>query len=91
VYHGGPSARPQYIWEHKTIYFSTDPVAVDKIGWKALDRKRAEMGMAAIALSKPDKVSTRLNCQTEHIEIAGALGLGEFDDAKIDLRNIELT
>ena len=90
VYHGGPAARPGYIWEHKTIYFATDPVAVDKIGWKALDRKRVEMGLAPIALSKPDKVSTRLNCQPEHIEIAGALGLGEFDDAKIDLRQIEL-
>lgn len=91
VYHGGPSARPEYIWEQKTIYLATDPVAVDKTGWKVLDRKRAEMGMAAIALSKPDKVSTRLNCQPEHIEIAGALGLGEFDDARIDLRNIEIT
>lgn len=91
VYHGGPSARPGYIWEHKTIYFATDPVAVDKTGWKAIDRKRAEMGLAPIALSKPDKVTTRLNSQIEHIEIAGALGLGVFDDARIDVRNIELT
>ena len=91
VYHGGPSARPEYIWEHKTLYFATDPVAADRTGWKALDRKRVEMGLATIALSKPDKVSTRLNCQPEHIEIAGALGLGEFNDAKIDVREIALT
>lgn len=89
VYHGGPSARPGYIWEHKTMYFATDPVAVDKVGWKALDEKRREMGLAPIALSKPDKVSTRLNCQPEHIEIAAALGLGVFDDAKIDLRVVD--
>lgn len=89
VYHGGPSARPGYIWEHKTMYFATDPVAVDKVGWKALDEKRREMGLAPVALSKPDKVSTRLNCQPEHIEIAASLGLGVFDDAKIDLRKIE--
>jgi uncharacterized protein (DUF362 family) len=90
VYHGGPSGRPEYIWEHKTIYLATDPVAVDKTGWKALDAKRAEMGLASIALSKPDRVSRRLNCQPEHIEIAGALGLGEFDDSKIDVRAIDL-
>jgi hypothetical protein len=48
-------------------------------------------GDAAIALSKPDKISRRLNSQPEHIEIAGVLGLGEFDDARIDLLNIELT
>ena len=90
VYHGGPSARPGYIWEHKTMYFATDPVAVDKVGWKALDEKRREMGLAPVALSKPDKVSTRLNCQPEHIEIAASLGLGVFDDAKIDLRKIEV-
>ncbi|MBL8295948.1 MAG: DUF362 domain-containing protein [Bryobacterales bacterium] len=90
VYHGGPSARPGYIWEHKTMYFATDPVAVDKVGWKALDEKRREMGLAPVALSKPDKVSTRLNCQPEHIEIAASLGLGVFDEAKIDLRTIEV-
>jgi len=90
VYHGGPAARPEYIWEHKTMYFATDPVAVDKTGWKALDQKRIEMGLAPIALSKPDKVSKRLNSQPEHIEISGALGLGEFDDAKILVRNIDL-
>jgi hypothetical protein len=42
--------------------------------------------MASIALSKPDRASTFLNCQVEHIEIAGSLGLGVFDDAKIDLK-----
>ncbi len=91
VYHGGPAARPEYIWEHKTMYFATDPVAVDKAGWKALDKKRVEAGLPVIALSKPDKVARRLNAQPEHIEIASALGLGEFDDAKIDVRNIELS
>jgi hypothetical protein len=89
-FHGGPGARPAYVWEHKTMYFATDPVALDKTGWKAIDAKRASMGMAPIALSKPDKDSTYLNCQVEHIEFAGALGLGEFDDAKIDVKRVKL-
>jgi uncharacterized protein (DUF362 family) len=89
-FHGGPGARPQYVWEHKTMYFATDPVALDRTGWKAIDAKRAQVGMASIALSKPDKDSTYLNCQVEHIEIAGSLGLGVFDDKKIQVRSFKL-
>lgn len=90
-YHGGPGARPQYVWEHKTLYFSTDPVALDKTGLKVIDAKRAEVGMASIALSKPDNASHYLNCQVEHIEIAGSLGLGVFDDKKIDVKKFTLS
>lgn len=89
-YHGGPGYRPQYVWEHKTMYFATDPVALDKTGLKAIDAKRAQAGMASVALSKPDKDSQYFNCQVEHIEIAGSLGLGVFDDTKIDVRRFAL-
>ena len=90
-WHGGPSAKPQYVWEHKTMYFATDPVALDKTGLKAIDAQRAAKGMAPIALSKPDNDSHYLNCQVEHIEFAGMLGLGEFDDKKISVKRFELT
>jgi hypothetical protein len=90
-YHGGPGGKPQYIWEHKTMYFGTDPVALDKIGWKAIDAKRERVGMAPIALSKPDKDSTFLNCQVEHIEIAGMLKLGIYKDEEIDLKRFQLS
>ena len=89
-YHGGPGGNPMYIWEHKTMYFGTDPVALDKTGWKVIDDMRVRKGMAPVASSKPDNDSHFLNCQVEHIEIAGALGLGEFDDAKMDLRRFNL-
>jgi hypothetical protein len=46
--------------------------------------------MAAIALSKPDAASHYLNCQVEHIEIAGQLGLGVFDDEKIQVKRVRL-
>jgi hypothetical protein len=89
-YHGGPGYKGRYVWEHKTMYFATDPVALDKTGLKAIDAKRAAVGMQSIALSKPDKDSTYLNCQVEHIEIAGQLGLGIFDDNKIDVRRLRV-
>lgn len=89
-YHGGPGGRPEFIWEPKTLYFGTDPVALDKTGWQVIDRKRKQVGMAPIALAKPDNSSHYLNCQVEHIEIAGQLGLGEFSDDKIQLKQIRL-
>jgi uncharacterized protein (DUF362 family) len=89
-YHGGPGGKPEFIWEPKTLYFGTDPVALDKTGWKVIDRKRQEVGMAPVALSKPDEASQYLNCQVEHIEIAGQLGLGEFSDDKIQVKQIRL-
>jgi len=72
------------------MYFATDPVALDKTGWKVIDAKRAEVGMASIAMSKPDDASHFLNCQVEHIEIAGSLGLGVFDDSKITVKKFSL-
>ncbi len=89
-YHGGPGGRAQYIWEHKTLYFATDPVALDKTGLKVIDDKRKQVGMLPLALAKPDNDSHYLNCQIEHIEIAGMLGLGVFDDDKIDVKRFRL-
>ena len=91
LYHGGPGARPEFVWEHKTMYFATDPVALDRIGWNELDAKRLAVGMKRIAEDRPDKFSTFLSRQPEHVEIAGAMGLGEWDQKKIDLRKIDLS
>ena len=91
LYHGGPGARPQYVWDHKTMYFGTDPVAMDKTCLAVLDAQRAIAGMPSIALSKPDDHSHYLNAQVEHIEIAGNFGLGLFDDEDIRVKNIDLT
>jgi uncharacterized protein (DUF362 family) len=91
AYHGGPGGTvSKYAWEHKTMYFATDPVALDKTGWKAIDQKRAEVGVAPIALLKPDEDSKWLNCHVEHIELAGNFGLGVFDDEKIRVKRIDL-
>jgi hypothetical protein len=89
-YHGGPSGKPRFMWEPKTILFGTDPVALDKTGLGMIDAKRKEVGMASIALSKPDSDSHFLNCQVEHIEIAGMLQLGEFSDDKIKVKRVHL-
>jgi uncharacterized protein (DUF362 family) len=91
--HGGPVVKPssqKYVWEHKAMFFSTDPVAMDKIGWEELDRRRAAIGLKPIAEAERDQDSNFVRMQPEHVEIAGALGLGVSDHKKIDLRAIRL-
>jgi uncharacterized protein (DUF362 family) len=91
AYHGGPGSKVgKYTWAHKTMYFATDPVALDKTGWREIDKKRAEVGLPSIALLKPDEDSQWLNCHVEHIELAGNMGLGVYDDEKIRLTRIDL-
>jgi uncharacterized protein (DUF362 family) len=90
LYHGGPGAKPQFVYEHHTMYFATDPVALDHIGWKDLDAKRVAVGMKPVAEDRPDKFSTFLSRQPEHVEIAGAMGLGEWDETKIKLKKVSL-
>jgi uncharacterized protein (DUF362 family) len=91
AYHGGPARRTaRYLWEHKTLYFGTDPVALDRVGWNVLDMKRGQMGMAPIALAADDQDSNFIRMQPEHVELASMLGLGVADEDKIDLRRIRL-
>ncbi len=60
LYHGGPGSRPQFVWEHKTLYFATDPVALDHICWKVIDQKRVAMGLGEWNESKIDLRRNRL-------------------------------
>jgi uncharacterized protein (DUF362 family) len=90
LYHGGPGARPQFVWEHKTMYFATDPVALDRVGWKEIDAKRVAVGKKPLLEDLPDQYSTFVRRQPEHVEIAGAFGLGEWDEKKIDVRRVSL-
>ncbi len=91
AYHGGPNRKvARYLWEHKTMYFSTDPVAVDTVGLAVIDAKRGQMGMEPIVDAKPDQDSVFARMQPEFIELAGLLGLGVGDESKIDVRKIKL-
>ena len=91
AYHGGPASKTgKFLWDHQTLYFATDPVAVDRVGWTVLDDQRAKMGMAPIAIAQKDDDSVFVRMQPEFVELAGGLGLGVSDEARIDLRRISL-
>ena len=71
------------------MYFATDPVALDRISWEVVDRKRLAMGLPVVARSyfrQPrDEEAQRFHSyrQPQHIELAAALGLGVFDREEI--------
>jgi uncharacterized protein (DUF362 family) len=95
VFQGGPGARERFVWEHKGILLATDPVALDKIGWGLVDAERARRRLGPVARcgllglneSQVEDCDMR---QPQHIDLAGALGLGVFDRDRIQHRRIEL-
>ncbi|WP_133512490.1 DUF362 domain-containing protein [Candidatus Thiosymbion oneisti] len=96
VFEGGPGAAMNATWSHKTLYFATDPVALDRIGWDVVDAKRVEKEMPVVAQTHfrqpTDKDGYRIHSyrQPQHIELASALGLGVFDREVIEHRRIAL-
>ena len=87
VYEGGPSADPRFVWEQKSLFFATDPVAMDRVGWAIMDVKRKEKGLPIVGESTWRGGAFR---QPEHILFAGALGLGESSLVRIERTRIPL-
>jgi hypothetical protein len=80
-YQGGPAANPQFITEFKTILAATDPVAIDRIGYEIILKKRIEE-----KIQKEENPAGR-----KFLELASALELGISDLAKIDHRRFILS
>jgi hypothetical protein len=79
-YDKGPGANPQFVYDARTLYFGTDPVAVDAVAHEDLVKVRIDKGVQEF-----DNARNR-----EFIDIAAGLGLGVGDRAKIDLRDVTL-
>ena len=92
AYHGGPGGRPRiHVGTQDAVFRNRTRCPSTKPAGRCSTPSAPEVGMPSIALSKPDAASHYLNCQVEHVEIAGMLGLGEFDDKRIDVKRVELT
>jgi len=78
-YQGGPSANPQFITNFNLLLASTDPVAIDRVGYDIILKKRIEMN-----IQKTENPSGR-----KFLELAGNLGLGEPNLDKIDKKIIQ--
>jgi Domain of unknown function (DUF362) len=51
VYEGGPGDwnRTWATWPYQSLFFATDPVAMDHVGWDIIDAKRAQEGWEPVA------------------------------------------
>jgi hypothetical protein len=77
-YNGGPAANPEFVTAFNTILVGTDPVAVDRIGYEIILRKRLELG---IQKEESPRGGTFL-------DLAQKLNLGTADRQKIDLEDV---
>jgi uncharacterized protein (DUF362 family) len=78
-YQGGPARNPKWSRKWNGILASTDPVAIDAVGWRLIESHRKEAGLPALAQEK-----------REPVWIAGAerLGLGRADLAKMEVAEL---
>lgn len=80
-FNGGPGANPQFICNYNRLMVSSDPVAMDRIGYDIIAVKRIEEGLQKNLSPEP----------LPFLKLADNLGLGVSDKEKIDLRSIDLT
>ncbi len=80
-FNGGPGANPQFICNYNRLLVSSDPVAMDRIGYDIIAAKRIEEGLQKNISPESLKFLT----------LADALGLGVSDKDRIDLKSIDLT
>jgi uncharacterized protein (DUF362 family) len=90
LWDGGPAVMtPNAVWEHKTIYLGTDPVAIDRIGVELIDERRALRKFPPLNDTRQYNARRQL-VHVHHIDAAAKAGLGIADRSKIDLRRLEL-
>jgi uncharacterized protein (DUF362 family) len=64
-YDGGPSYMPQWMWPFNGLLVSRDPVALDYVGWKIIEKKRADVGTSSLREEKrePTYIATAADAQ----------------------------
>lgn len=79
-FNGGPGANPQFFTNYNTILIGTDPVAVDRVGYDIVIKKRIDE-----KIQKEDSPRGRI-----FLDLAQKLKLGTSDIEKIQLKKLEL-
>ena len=101
VWHGGPFLHAdKFRFYPQRMMFGTDPVAMDRLLIDVIEEKRRTEGAISVFNRSMDYVKKgdfRKDPNTNnyirepgHIEFAGGLGLGVFDKAKIQRKDIQL-
>lgn len=82
MYDEGPlDKNPKKRVPFEAVYVSTDPVAMDVVGWELVEKLRRENGLPTL------KDAGR---EPTYLRAAGELGLGVFDKNQIRLREVKI-
>jgi uncharacterized protein (DUF362 family) len=65
-YEGGPSFMPQWMWPFNGLLVARDPVALDYVGWKIIEKKRAEAGVKPLGELKRQPTYIATAADREH-------------------------
>jgi len=71
-----PGHHPNWAWNYAGILMSLDPVALDAVGWRIIEKKRKELGLASLA---------EAGREPKYIATAADYGLGEIEEGKIEI------
>ncbi len=80
-YNGGPGANPEFFADFNTVLAGTDPVAVDRVGYDIVLRKRRDE-----KIQKEESPRGRA-----FLDLAATMGLGTADSAGITLEEVTLS
>jgi uncharacterized protein (DUF362 family) len=102
VWHGGPLTQvSDFIFQAGILLLGTDPVALDSIELRAIEKKRQQEGAPSVWEHDPGSITSNnleflhdpsknlFYRQPGHISAAGKLGLGVGDLGQIDHRRID--
>jgi uncharacterized protein (DUF362 family) len=79
---GGPLwKRPEMVKLHESVYVTTDPVAMDTVGWEIVDKLRASLNLKSL---------TESGREPAYIKAAADLGLGVHERSKISVREVTI-
>jgi uncharacterized protein (DUF362 family) len=73
---GGPQSQPNYAEHHATLYASKDPVAIDAIALRKIIEWRARASVPPLGRT------------AVYVQVAGQMGLGNFEPNRIEIRNV---
>ena len=80
--HGGPlDKQPQYRYPYESVFATTDPVAMDTVGWEIVEKFRADKGLRSL---------TAEGRAPAYIKAAADLGLGIGDRANIQVKEVAI-
>jgi uncharacterized protein (DUF362 family) len=65
-YDGGPSYMPQWMWPFNGLLVARDPVALDYVGWKIIEKKRADAGVKPLKEQKRQPTYILTAADAEH-------------------------